>query len=139
MRTSKHHHTLTNGKGKCSVPMWCAGLPAGFCDADAFGNYIDTKERYPEGPHRGQRMDNKFDGYVPGLACPAHGGPPCPGIEIEPGVFSGCDTSKVQDCPICCEDIPLSDPASAINEVREDLKSLFRPAPTPPEERESDL
>lgn len=35
--TSKHHHELTNGKGRCSVPMWCGGLPSGFCDEDAFG------------------------------------------------------------------------------------------------------
>lgn len=26
----------------------------------------------------------------------------CRGIEIEPGVFSGCDTSIVADCPVCC-------------------------------------
>jgi hypothetical protein len=54
------HRKLTNGVGKCSVPMWCMGLPAGFCDREAYGPHV-----------------NKFiyDGYVPALACPSHGGP----------------------------------------------------------------
>lgn len=97
---SKHHRELTNNVGKCSVPMWRCGAPAGFCDKPAFG-------KRPAGPkfrdaYTGevQRVDGKFNGYTPGLACPAHGGPPCPGIEIEPGVFSGC-TGKGNDCPTC--------------------------------------
>lgn len=98
--TQDHHHKLTNHSGKCSVPMYRGGFPDGFCDKPAFGDYIDTKERYPRGPHRGERMDNKFDGYVPGLACQGHGGPPCPGLEIEPGVFSGCSQDG-DDCPTC--------------------------------------
>ena len=31
---SEHHRMLTNGVGKCSVPMWMGGLPAGFCDEE---------------------------------------------------------------------------------------------------------
>ena len=56
MQTSKHHPELTEGRGKCSVPMW-------------------------------------------------HGGPTCPGIEIEPGVYSGCRPlpSGGKDCPVCCD------------------------------------
>jgi len=34
-RIQKHHKELTNGVGKCSVPMWRGGLPAGFCDQPA--------------------------------------------------------------------------------------------------------
>ena len=30
----------------------------------------------------------------------SHGGPECPGLEIEPGVWSGCD-GKAGDCPTC--------------------------------------
>lgn len=100
--TQKHHRTLTNGRGKCSVPMWVGGLPAGFCDKPAFGEYIDG-DRFPGGYYQGKRMDNRFDGYVPGLACPAHCGPPCPGIEIEPGVFSRCISIEPNDCPTCGE------------------------------------
>jgi len=101
---SKHHQELKDGKGKCSVPMWIDGCPAGFCDNDAFGKYIDG-ERYPrehwiKPEMRGKRSDGKYDGYVPGLACVGHGGPKCPGIEIEPNVFSGCNQSH-GDCPTC--------------------------------------
>jgi len=60
MRISECHKTLTDGVGKCSVPMWCNGLPAGFCDATAYGP---------------QTSEAIYPGYVPGLACPAHGGP----------------------------------------------------------------
>lgn len=35
---SKHHKELDkNGIGKCSVPMWRNGMPAGFCDKTAYG------------------------------------------------------------------------------------------------------
>lgn len=81
-------------QGKCSVPMWVNGCPAGFCDKPAFGRYIDGP-RFPNG----NRVDGKYAGFVPGDACPSHGGPPCPGIEIKPGVYSGC--KGLSDCPIC--------------------------------------
>ncbi len=48
------------GVGKCSVPMWCMGVPAGFCDNDAYGKQLD-------------RFIDRA--YAPFLACPAHGGP----------------------------------------------------------------
>ncbi len=49
----------SDGRGLCSVPMWNNGLPAGFCENEAYGDN-DPK---------------KYDGYVGGLACPDHGGP----------------------------------------------------------------
>ena len=59
MRLSNHHRELDeDGKGKCSVPMWRCGVPAGFCDNDAFGP-----------------PQKNVDFYVPALACPGHGGP----------------------------------------------------------------
>lgn len=76
--TSGHHHELTDGKGKCSVPMWCGGLPAGFCDRDAFGNRPDAKTRIDPRSGEAYRFDLKYAGYVPGLACPVHGGPEGP-------------------------------------------------------------
>lgn len=99
-RLSKQHRELKDGKGKCSVPMWCGGCPGGFCDEDAFGERPES-DGFRD-PYTGQfrRFDGKYEGYVPGLACPAHGGPKCPGIEIEPGVYSGCDQSG-GDCPTC--------------------------------------
>ena len=86
MRCGEAHKKLVNGKGKCSVPMWSGGCPAGFCDKPAYGP-----------PEEGQ---TRYDGYVPFLACWWHGGPKCPGFEIEPGVYSGCDQSA-GDCPTC--------------------------------------
>lgn len=70
-RCSPIHMELTDGVGKCSVPMWIAGLPAGFCDGAAYGE--------PEGRF------NSYDGYVPGLACYSHGGPKS---VVQPGLDS---------------------------------------------------
>lgn len=74
MRLSNHHKELTNGVGKCSVPMWMGGLPAGFCDEPAYGPQEEDQTRY------GKWYDNWqprkwFPGYCSGLACYAHGGP----------------------------------------------------------------
>lgn len=72
---SHHHKHLTDGVGKCSVPMWCNGAPAGFCDEPAYGEYIDGESFIV--PRTGERIrfDGKYTGYVPFLACPRHGGP----------------------------------------------------------------
>jgi hypothetical protein len=60
----EHHKELNeHGVGKCSVPMWMNGCPAGFCDEPAFGEPVKVCGRC------------KYDGYVPFLACPNHGGP----------------------------------------------------------------
>lgn len=75
MRLSKCHEELTDGKGKCSVPMWSDGMPAGFCDKDAYGKQLPYR-RYRDG-RTGEifRADGGFTGHVPALACPGHGGP----------------------------------------------------------------
>lgn len=76
MRCSTHHMRLNEqGEGKCSVPMWREGIPTGFCDAAAYGPPAPclTYRRADTGEVR--RLDGKYSGYVPGLACPAHGGP----------------------------------------------------------------
>ena len=65
---SEHHRTVdpATGCGKCSKPMWDGfGMPAGFCDAPAYGN--QTKEGR-----------ERFNRYVPALACYGHGGPEAP-------------------------------------------------------------
>ncbi len=94
-RLSEHHKTLTNGVGKCSVPMWYDGIPAGFCDKDAYGERPPCKEYYNDYTKETYRLDKKYSGYVPALACPAHGGPPAPtgsGENPEGGKdVNGCD------------------------------------------------
>ena len=99
MRTSEHHHVLIEGKGKCSVPMWQGGGQC-FCDKDAFGERPLGARIRDAWTGRYFRLDGKYDGYIPGLACPDHGGPSCPGIEIEDGVWSGC-SGEGGDCPTC--------------------------------------
>lgn len=76
-RTSEHHEKLDeNGEGKCSAPVWCMGSPSGFCDKPAYGERPEP-EYYWCDAYSGERRrsDGKYDGYVPGLACPNHGGP----------------------------------------------------------------
>jgi hypothetical protein len=69
-QTSQHHRELTNGIGKCSVPMWCGGVPAGFCDEPAYGPEEEGQQRY------GRYVNGKWIAYyIPALACYGHGGP----------------------------------------------------------------
>lgn len=73
-RLSKHHEELTNGVGKCSVPMWSGGCPSGFCDKPAYSGHRGGK--YFVHPSTGKRIffNGAYGGYVPALACPGHGG-----------------------------------------------------------------
>ena len=62
-----------NGEGRCSVPMWIDGVPAGFCNKVAYGKPLPY-ETIVVG-NRKVRVGAGYDGYVPFLACPEHGGP----------------------------------------------------------------
>lgn len=67
---SEHHKKLIRGVGKCSVPMWSGGCPAGFCDATAYGPQENNQKRY------GEYILGKWHPfYCGGLACYSHGGP----------------------------------------------------------------
>ena len=75
-RLNNHHKELNDqGEGKCSVPMWMGGCPAGLCDEPAFGNYIKGKTFRDGWTGEVRRLDGKYSGYVPALACQMHGGP----------------------------------------------------------------
>jgi hypothetical protein len=76
--TSKHHHELTNGVGKCSVPMWMNGCSADFCDKPAYGKRPDCAQWRNHCSGETVRFDGRYNGYVPGLACAGHGGPEKP-------------------------------------------------------------
>lgn len=73
-----HHQKLdAEGRGRCSVPMFMGGGPAGFCDEAAYGKRLPTRihiQHYPGG-YREWAEDGGYTGTVPGLACPRHGGP----------------------------------------------------------------
>jgi hypothetical protein len=73
----EHHRQLSAfGIGKCSVPMWSGfGTPDGFCDKDAYGAYIDGARWRDAWTGQHRRYDGEYAGFVPGLACPMHGGP----------------------------------------------------------------
>lgn len=75
-RSQNHHHNLgPDGSGKCSVPMWVNGVPAGFCDKTAYGKPLPCRTFRDGWTGEVKRMDGRYNGHVPGLACPAHGGP----------------------------------------------------------------
>jgi hypothetical protein len=69
-----HQEVGVDGVGKCSVPMWMNGMDAGFCDKPAYGNRPDG-ETLTRWDGEQYRADGRYAGYVPGLACAAHGGP----------------------------------------------------------------
>lgn len=75
-RTQDHHHKLTNGVGKCSVPMFSIGGPAGFCDKPAYGTRPEGQQYRNAYTGEMMRIDGRYNGHVPGLACEGHGGPP---------------------------------------------------------------
>lgn len=81
---SEHHRVLNErGEGKCSVPMWCNGMPAGFCDKPAYGEPTKCRMIWNAYQNEYQRADNRYSGYVPALACPGHGGPQKPDAAID--------------------------------------------------------
>ena len=98
---SKHHKELDeNGEGKCSVPMWMNGMPYGFCDKLAHGKplpYETFRNRHGEI----QRFDGGYCGYVPYLACPAHGGPTLRDVahKGEPCIYCGIPHDEVARGP----------------------------------------
>jgi len=66
--------------GKCRVPMWMMGVPAGFCDEQAFGPQLPLAVLYRE-RHYNPRYNRAP--YCHGPCCPGHGGP----REDEPRIF----------------------------------------------------
>lgn len=76
MNMSDHHMKLDElGQGRCSVPMWSGGCPAGFCDRPAFG--VEAKEPLYRDAWTGvqRTMSGREPSNAPGLACAIHGGP----------------------------------------------------------------
>lgn len=78
--------------GRCQVPMWMMGTPAGFCGKEAFGPQL-PREILRE---RGWRDEP----YCFGPCCPAHGGPK----QGDPIVFQ--DGLTEQGRPMWCAVMP---------------------------------
>lgn len=95
-KMSIQHEKLIGGVGKCSVPMWQCGCPAGFCDKPAYGKRPDGKTYRDAYTGEVRRFDGRYNGYVPGLACPAHGGP-------EPQYHQG---DPCIHCGVAHDDVP---------------------------------
>lgn len=89
-RLSEDHKAKCGIEGKCSVPMFSAYGPDGFCDQPAWGQQYS--EREPSRGNSGKYADPVWplrdrNGYYPphlahlrppfaqGLCCKAHGGP----------------------------------------------------------------
>lgn len=86
-------HTPWEG-GRCQVPMWMGGLPAGHCDRPAFGPQLP--DRYLNHARGGL-----FElAYCVGPCCPGHGGP----REGDPIVFEDGLTSEGR--PMWCAVMP---------------------------------
>jgi hypothetical protein len=73
-----HDDAAAGVLGRCSVPMWLMGVPCGTCENKAYGNRPPSRMFMSYSAGRMMREDGRYDGYVPGLACPAHGGPSAP-------------------------------------------------------------
>lgn len=70
MQHYKYHQELTDGEGKCGVPAWSGGMPAGFCDEPAYGPQEPDQRRY------GRWQNGRWlPGYSSALTCYGHGGP----------------------------------------------------------------
>ncbi len=71
----EHDDAVAGVLGFCSVPMWTIGGPAGMCGEKAYGHRPPSRMWMNYAAGRMMREDGRYDGYAPGLACPAHGGP----------------------------------------------------------------
>jgi hypothetical protein len=76
----EHDDACSGVLGRCSVPMWMGGCPAGTCERKAYGERPPSRMLRDAWTGRTYREDLRYDGYVPGLACPAHGGPEAPNV-----------------------------------------------------------
>jgi hypothetical protein len=80
----EHDDACSGVLGRCSVPMWLMGCPAGTCENKAYGVRPPSRVWRSAWTGEKHREDLRYAGYVPGLACPVHGGPEAPNVGIEP-------------------------------------------------------
>lgn len=83
-------------EGKCRVPMWMMGLPAGFCGERAFGPQLPR----PVLAQRDYRYLLDYPPHCHGHCCPSHGGPK----EGDPIIFQ--DGLTEEGRPMYCAVMP---------------------------------
>ena len=74
----EHADCIDGVAGSCSVPMWINGCPAGTCGERSWGKRPPSPMWFNYATRQEMREDGRYAGYVPGLACPVHGGPKGP-------------------------------------------------------------
>jgi hypothetical protein len=83
--------------------MWIGGMPAGVCGKDSYGERPECPIFRDAYTGEMRRTDGKYNGYVPGLACPAHGGPSLKDVSHkgDPCIYCGKhhDDVKPGACP----------------------------------------
>lgn len=79
----EHEDAIDGVLGPCSVPMWVGGCPAGTCERKAYGERPPSRMLRDGWTGMAYREDLRYDGYVPGLACPVHGGPEAPNRQAQ--------------------------------------------------------
>lgn len=94
-------------KGKCSVPMWTMGSPAGSCGEPAYGE--QTKEYLSEDNFPKWNLKYRSPVYAPRLACPMHGGPKLKDIAHQKDPCKHCGTPHDEvnkgACPPLAEEL----------------------------------
>lgn len=71
---SEHHKPKAGVVGKCSVPLFGAYGPAGFCDRPAYGEQYEGRLSKFFGNNRAP--------YAPGYCCDIHGGAGEDGVRV---------------------------------------------------------
>lgn len=93
--TQDNGHTAAWEGGKCRVPMWMGGFPAGFCDQPANGPQLPMEVLFWK---RAWRREDRP--YCTGPCCPNHGGP----RDGEPIIFQ--DGYSDRGRPMWCAVMP---------------------------------
>lgn len=89
------------------MPLFYAdGSPAGFCGEPAYGKRPPCEQYYCHATQRMKRVDGRYNGHVPDLACPKHGGP-------EPRWHFG---DPCIHCGVAHDDVPIGPCAAAMKE-----------------------
>lgn len=115
--SQRHREVDEHGIGKCSVPMRCMGMDAGHCDEPAYGKRPPFKGWTNRYTGERVRNDGKYNGYVPGLACPRHGGPD-----------TRCFVDGNKWCAVAPDFVNLAESLAGFGDTPEDARNALEKA-----------